>query len=98
MTQRKHRSREEWRSLIDQQQASGLTVQAFCKTHHLSTSNFYNWKSTLKSKPSAFTKLDVVSPPKTRGLIRCLLPSGIELEWNDDVAPDSIASVCKALL
>jgi len=97
MKQRKHRSRAEWRTLIEQQKESGKTIQGFCKTHQLSTSNFQNWKSKFKKESGSFTKVDVVAPSKSYGQIRCLLANGMRLEWDHTVQADTIASLCKAL-
>lgn len=40
---RKFRSKDEILDLIGQQQQSGLSVKAFCKSNSLSESSFYNW-------------------------------------------------------
>ncbi|WP_394349198.1 IS66 family insertion sequence element accessory protein TnpA, partial [Candidatus Enterovibrio escicola] len=35
------RSQEQWQTIIDDQQASGLTIIAYCRQQQLSTSSFY---------------------------------------------------------
>jgi len=40
---------EEWRQIIDGQQASGLTVAAYCRDRGIKDSAFYAWKRRLRS-------------------------------------------------
>lgn len=41
------RTTNQWRSLVDDQKQSGLTVEQFCKHHGLTQSNFYLWRKKL---------------------------------------------------
>ena len=41
------RNREQWQSLINEQQQSGLTQAQFCQQNKLAVSSFYNWKRRL---------------------------------------------------
>ncbi len=50
MTKRKHRSRTEWRSLIQQQVSSGLNGVAFCEQRGLSRKTFYRHRKALEEK------------------------------------------------
>jgi hypothetical protein len=43
------RSLEQWQALFAEQAASGLSQQAFCQAHGLSTSAFYQAKSRMKT-------------------------------------------------
>ncbi|WP_158965469.1 hypothetical protein [Paraglaciecola sp. L3A3] len=43
----KHRTLDEWRELISQQQSSGLAIIDFCREHRLSTSSFYKFRGQL---------------------------------------------------
>ena len=47
MTKRKHRSKAEWRNLIDQQIQSGLNAAAFCDQQELSRKSFYRHRKLL---------------------------------------------------
>jgi hypothetical protein len=70
----------EWRQIIDGQQASGLTVAAYCLERGITQGSFYTWKRRLRqpakrnrlSKP-AFVE---VTPPTvgTAGTIEICLP------------------------
>ena len=42
---RKSRSLEQWRNIIEEQQASGLTVAEYCQQHTLSKTTFYATKT-----------------------------------------------------
>ena len=41
---------ENWKTLLANQLASGLSVAAFCARERLSTASFYQWRSRLDSK------------------------------------------------
>ena len=47
MIRRKHRSKAEWRNLIDQQMQSGLNAAAFCDQQALSRKSFYRHRKLL---------------------------------------------------
>ena len=49
---------EEWRQIIDGQQASGLTVAAYCLDRGITQGSFYTWKRRLRSpaKPNRLPK------------------------------------------
>ena len=47
MTRRKHRSKSEWRNLIDQQIQSGLNAAEFCDQQGLSRKSFYRHRKLL---------------------------------------------------
>ncbi len=40
-----------WRQVLARQQASGLTVGAYCAAHGLSPANFYRWQRVLAERP-----------------------------------------------
>ena len=40
-----------WRQVLARQQASGLTVPAYCAAHGLSQANFYRWQRVLAQRP-----------------------------------------------
>ncbi len=51
MTQRRNLEREgHWQVVIREQQASGLSVSAFCRQHEVPLSSFYKWKRKLKER------------------------------------------------
>ena len=54
----KHKTLEEWRELISQQQSSGLSIVDFCQKLRVSTSSFYKFRGQLQQQdnPSRFVK------------------------------------------
>ncbi len=50
MGRQKHRSKAEWRNLIDQQARSGLNGVAFCEQRGLSRKIFYRHRKALAEK------------------------------------------------
>jgi len=54
----KHKTLDEWRELISEQQSSGLSIVDFCKKHRLATSSFYKFRgrSQQPDNPPRFVK------------------------------------------
>ena len=50
---RKTRSLEQWRSIIEEQQASDLTITDYCQLHALSKTSFYAARSKCLIKGQA---------------------------------------------
>jgi len=51
MAQQRSSGRERyWQSVMRKQQASGMSVSAFCRQNDVSASTFYNWKRKLKQR------------------------------------------------
>ena len=48
---RKHRTPEQWQTLVDQQRDSGLSASKFCKQESIGYASFCNWRKRL-SDPS----------------------------------------------
>jgi len=46
----KQKSADKWRSHINQQAVSGLSIKKYCEIHRLASSNFYAWRSKLNSQ------------------------------------------------
>lgn len=70
---------DRWRRVIQQQQASGLTVAAFCRREGLSEPSFYSWRQRLRGKTTfAEVKVSPTTPLKACG-ITATGPGGIEL-------------------
>ena len=53
------RSHEQWRTLITEQQASGLTIIDYCRKHQLATSSFYVFRKKLGINSSSFVRTQV---------------------------------------
>ncbi|KZN57926.1 IS66 family insertion sequence element accessory protein TnpA [Pseudoalteromonas luteoviolacea] len=56
---RKMRNLEQWRDIIKQQQASGLTIIEFCQQHALSKTSFYSAKKKLAASSENFVRATV---------------------------------------
>ncbi len=44
----KRRTREQWQQLIQDWQASGMSIASFCSRQDLTESNFYYWRKILQ--------------------------------------------------
>ena len=53
------RSREQWRAILTEQQASGLTIIDYCRKHQLATSSFYVFRKKLGITTSSFVRTQV---------------------------------------
>jgi len=56
---RKTRSLEQWRNIIEEQQASDLTITEFCQQRALSKTSFYAARSKLNTESSRFVRAKV---------------------------------------
>lgn len=52
---RKHRTSEQWGTLIDQQICSGLSAVQFCNQHDIGYASFCNWRKRLSAPVSEET-------------------------------------------
>jgi len=77
------RSREEWREIIAQQQASGLTVAAFCRRVQLSPVSFFAWRRKLQARAVAdgarptFAEVKILPEASAAA-------TALELHWSSD--------------
>jgi len=56
---RKMRSLEQWRNIIEEQQASDLTITDYCQQHVLSKTSFYAARSKLNESSGSFVRAKV---------------------------------------
>ena len=49
---RKHRTPEQWQTLVDQQHDSGLSAPQFCKQESIGYVSFCNWRKRLSADQS----------------------------------------------
>ena len=88
---RVNRSPAQWQAVIDQHQQSGLTQEAFCKAHGVSSTALAKWRQRLgaggkqtrviKAKAPAF--VEIAPPPRVADAgmkVRLDLGAGIVLE------------------
>lgn len=103
MTKRKHRSKGEWRHLIEQQARSGLNGVAFCEQQGLSRKTFYRHRKTLDGKAAdsvagQFIKVDsgdIQTTPLQPGAVLHYRDSRLQLPIGSD--PVWVAELMKAL-
>jgi transposase-like protein len=58
MSETRRVNRDKWRQIIDDQQASGRTVAAFCRDRQVGQASFFAWRRRLSSRQA--------SPPPPR--------------------------------
>lgn len=55
-SKRVRRSADDWREILDQQRASGLSQVAFCRREEIALSTFARWKQRLGAQPDTGSK------------------------------------------
>ena len=80
---------DKWRRIILAQQASGLSVAAYCREQRIGQAFFYSWKRRLKESPASprsshptspgFVELTAASPPAAQVLSALPSPPQIEI-------------------
>jgi transposase-like protein len=86
------RTPDDWQTIIDQYQASGLKASEFCRQNNITASNFYVWRKKLLGETNLEQNLDARShtdvdtwqliPPSQREQswdIELSLPGGVTL-------------------
>ena len=96
---------EKWRSLIEQQEQSGLTQDAFCKQHSLNHATFTHYRSMFRNKKSYTSKNDTatfapvnISRGATPGEIRLALPNGFHCSFPVDISTVRIREIMEVIL
>ncbi|WP_028864048.1 IS66 family insertion sequence element accessory protein TnpA, partial [Psychromonas aquimarina] len=84
------KTRQKWTALIEQQQASGLSVVEFCNNNQLSPKSFYSRRKILtqgNAEPS-FIKVNTTKPPaQASSLQLCIgqaslqIPGDVNPQW-----------------
>ena len=92
-----------WRSLVAEQEASGQSVAAFCRTREVPESLFYYWRKRLREAAAPeFIEVQVAKPQLRPQPSRALLGSTIEVRLNNGrsliVPPEFDTSHLRALL
>ena len=94
----RHYKREYWRRLIIEQEASGLSMKAFCEQRGVSTNSLYRWHSRLaESQPVRFAELKPIGNPAPDGAIEIILASGDHVRINNGVDAATLRLVLQAL-
>jgi hypothetical protein len=95
--------REKWKLLINEQEKSGLTQEAFCKQHNLNQATFTHYrgvfrgrKSVPKVATSVFTPINITKA--TSNEIRLRLPNGFLCIFPVDINPIRIKEIVENIL
>lgn len=56
------RSKAQWKVLLDELDASGLTKSAFCRNHKIATSSLHKWQKYFAAKSPAAEFVDITGP------------------------------------
>lgn len=67
--ERRRRSAGAWRVLIDGQQASGLTIETYCRREGVSTASFYRWRDRQCRKAASLTPKRVPTVDSPAGFL-----------------------------
>lgn len=96
--------RTKWQELIEEQEKSGLSQDAFCKLHNLVFSNFTYYRSKFRGKaqvqkkpPGTFTPVSVTKSPVTHE-IRLSLPNGFQCSLPLDIDPLRVKELLEVIL
>jgi hypothetical protein len=85
-----------WRKLIAEQEASGMTIHAFCKQRGLGHHSFYHWRKRLqKNEPVQFALLKTVG--SSGAPLEVFLPGGERLCIPNGVDTTTLRGVLDAL-
>jgi len=104
MSNRKYRSQSEWKELIDEQLASGLTGVAFCNERGLVAKTFYKQRRQLgyprgqgrSAQPSGFVQAHPLVTPASSFTVS-LHYRDSRLELSPEVSATWVAELMRAL-
>ena len=100
---RKNKKRKQWRSIILQQQESGIAVITFCREHQLSTSAFYHNRAKLfpeLTQPKSFISTQLmpkVAIPQDANVAFILKHADIELSIPLTTSPELIVRLIREM-
>lgn len=94
--------RAQWAALIQEQETSGLSRQAFCKERDLNFSNFSYYQNRLRKQEQS-KLIGVFSPVKVKSSfskqeIQLLLPNGFQCTFPADLEMLQIKDLIRTLL
>jgi transposase-like protein len=92
-----------WRATIDAWKQSGQSVNAFCRDHNLTRSNFDRWRRILAAEPgtsahgkpssATFVPVRVVAEPMAEVVLR----SGVVVRLPLGAAPEAVTRLVAAV-
>lgn len=95
---RRYRKHEQWRALIEQQEASGESVTAFCRRHDLLPKTFWNRRKAIREADRKKGMI-AVSPPVSGASSKSMAVSwrGVEVALVGSVSPAWVAQLMREL-
>tara|TARA_R110000868_G_scaffold40766_1_gene140335 strand:- start:577 stop:900 length:324 start_codon:yes stop_codon:yes gene_type:complete len=96
--------REQWKNLVEAQQASDLSQKEFCRQHNLVLSQFVYYRSQLKITPTAtessFTPVKVTTNSSVTSStdIKLVLPNGFQCVFSSGIEASQVKRLVEALL
>ena len=93
------RSSKEWQVIIEQQEASGMSVAEYCKQHGLNNKYFHARRQSLLKRQQRKLAPSFIKVSKTDSdsSMMSLQMSGAKLSLPANTAPDWLAHLLKAL-
>lgn len=89
-----------WRTIIDNQAASGMNIATYCRESHIHSSLFYTWRRKLrKQQPCAggFVELTPCRPDNAASGIRIRLGEKLSIEVARGFDPFTLRAVVETL-
>jgi hypothetical protein len=95
---RRYLKLEQWRQVIEQQEASGESVTEFCRRHALLPKTFWNRRKELRETDQS-KGMVAVSPPVSRAPSSQMAVSwrGVEVALTGSVSPTWVAQLMQEL-
>lgn len=97
--------REKWKLLINEQEQSGLTQEAFCKQHNLNQATFTHYRGLFRGRKSLQPKSEIsvfkpinITKPAGSSEIRLTLPNGFLCTFPVDINPARIKEIVENIL
>ncbi len=100
---KKQQKINQWKSIFEQQQNSGLTIIQFCRDNKVNTSTFYAWRKRLSGealsfKPQQVIPLVINEPNFTQSsMIKLTTPHGYQLDFESTLTHQTLAQLLKVL-
>lgn len=89
------KAQKDWKKVIAHQQASGLSIAAYCRSHKIAPATFYKYRKQF-SKLVAFTEI-VPSLEETNSTLSFTI-NKTKLEVSKDISKEDLAKIFQALL
>ena len=91
----------QWRTLVDQQAASGLSAAAFCREHGISLQRFYGWRRRFREQRSVKDSASFVELVPCRDQphsgVRIRLGDTLSIEVQRGFDPFTLRAVMEAI-